>query len=230
MKECNVILIDDRPAFFTSSTLKNILRRALDNHQLKINLLPLNPKDEKFVDGEGIILIDRIIKEFDTPQYLRRSIQLIATDYDFGGDKTNGFEIVRILRNTFKTNKQIILYSSNIENVIDKILEGKKAEITERIVDLVKANIADFCQRDSHLGEAIIKHLNEEMKFSADKAFESELYKYRDYKFKTIYSKFENKTLGEVAAIIAQQRHEGDLLKKELIEQVIAYMIMMENE
>ena len=230
MKECNVILIDDRPDFFTSSTIKNILRRAAENHHLQINLFPLNPKEEKFVNDDGVIIPERLIMELDSPQYLKQSIQLIACDYDFGGDKTNGFEIVRILRNTFGSKKRIILYSSNIEDVIGKILDGERPEIVEKIVDLVSSSISAFCQRNNHLEEAMIKHLNEEVQFSTDKAFESELFKYKDYKFKTTYDKFENKTLGEVAELISKQKHEGDMLKQELIEQVIAYMIMMENE
>jgi len=230
MKECNVILIDDRPAFFTSATIKNILRRASENHRLQINLLPLNPKDEKFVDDDGIIIPERLVKELDTPQYLKQVIHLIACDYDFGGDKTNGFEIIRILRTTLESKKKIILYSSNLDNVIDKILDGERAGIVERITDLVNSNISAFCKRDEHLEESIIKQLNDESQFSADKAFESELYKYKDHKFKITYNKFENKTLGEVAELISKQKHEGEILKQELIEQVIAYMIMMENE
>ncbi|MES2328157.1 MAG: hypothetical protein V4539_01055 [Bacteroidota bacterium] len=230
MKTCNVILIDDRPTFFKSATINNILRRAEDNHQLQIKLLPLNPKEEKFVDEEGTIIPDRIVAALDTVDYLKQSIELIVCDYDFGGDKTNGFEIIRILRNTLNTKKKIILYSSNIENVVAKILEGDQAEIAAKIIDLVTSNITAFCQRDKHLEEAMIMQLNAEAQFSTDKAFEAELYKYRDYKFKTTYSKFENKTLGEVAYFISRQKPEGDLLKQELIEQVIAYMIMMENE
>lgn len=230
MKECNVILIDDRTAFFNSATIKNILRRAAENHHLQINLLPLNPKEEKFVDGEGIIIPDLVVKELDTPKYLKQSIQLIACDYDFGGDKTNGFEVIRLIRNTLESRKKIILYSSNLDNVIDKILDGEREGIIERIIDLVSSNIAAFCKRDEHLEEAIIKHLKDETQFSTDKAFESALYKYKDYKFKNSYAKFENKTLGEVAELISKQKHEGEALKQELIDQVIAYMIMMENE
>ena len=230
MKECNVILIDDRPSFFTSATINNILSRALEHHHLRINLLPLNPKDEKFVDEQGIIVPELIIKELDTPNYLKQLIHLIACDYDYGRDKTNGFEIIRFIRNTLNSKKKIILYSSNIENVIDKIIEGNRPEIVGRIVDLVSSNISAFCQRDSHLEEAIIKYLNEEIQFSTDKAFEQELFKYKDYKFKSTYDKFENKTLGEIAEIISRNKHEGELLKQELIEQVVAYMIMMENE
>ncbi|MDP1811731.1 MAG: hypothetical protein Q8K66_10055 [Sediminibacterium sp.] len=230
MKECNVIIIDDRPAFFTSATIKNILRRASENHHLQINLLPLNPKEEKFVDDEGVIIPERLIKELDTTKYLKQAVHLIACDYDFGGDKTNGFEIIRILRTTLESKKRIILYSSNLDNVIDKILEGERKGIVERITDLVNSNISAFCKRDEHLEESIIKHLKDESQFSADKAFESELYKYKDHKFKTTYDKFENKTLGEVAELISKQKHEGEVLKQELIEQVIAYMIMMKNE
>ena len=230
MRECNVILIDDRPNIASSSTIKNILRRANDNHQLKINLFPLNPKEERFVDEDGNIVLARLVEILDTDGYLKQSIQLIACDYDFGGDKINGFEIIRELRNTLHSKKKVILYSSNIEDVIGKILEGDKAEVTDKIVDLVSSSISSFCKKDNQLEEAMIKHLNAEGQFSADKAIEAELYRYKDYRFKNTYDKFENKTLGEIADFIAKHKHEGDLLKQEIVQQLIAYMIMMDNE
>ncbi len=226
----NVIFIDDRPGFFSGATISNILRRANDNHQIQINLIPLNPKDQKYVNEDGVIRPEKIIEALDSPQYLRQDIQLIACDYDFGGDVINGFEIVRMLRNNLESKKKIILYSSNIENVINNILEGSQNGIIEKITDLINSNISAFCKRDSHLEEAMIKYLKEEAVFSADKAFEAELYKYRDFKFKSSYRKFENMTLGEVADIISKNKNEANLLKKELIEQVVAYMVVMENE
>lgn len=230
MKECNVILIDDRSSFFKSSTINNILERALTNHHLQINLITLNPKEEKYVDDKGVINASLITNELDSSKYLKQPIQLIACDYDLGGDVTNGFEIIRILRNDLKCKKKIILYSSNIEDVIERILKGTQEAIVKKIIDLTNSNIASFCKRDSHLGEDMIKYLQEETKFSTDSFFESELYKYGAFKFKSTYDKFENKTLAEIAEVIAKQSDEGELLKKELIEQVIAYMILMENE
>lgn len=45
-----------------------------------------------------------------------------------------------------------------------------------------------------------------------------------------MYDKFENKSLGDIAEIIEKNPQEGERLKKELAEQVIAYMINLENE
>jgi hypothetical protein len=176
-----------------------------------------------------LIVPKKIIDELNTYNYLNQPIQLIICDYNLGGDDLNGFEIIRILRNEIGTKKRIILYSSNIDNVIDKILEGNKDEITAKISDLVNSNISEFCKKNNHLEESMIKYLDEESEFSTDKFFELELYKYGDYTFQSVYDKFENKRLSEIANLIANQPHEGERLKKELIEQVIAHMIHKEN-
>ena len=230
MQECNCIIIDDKKDFATSAMMTNFLKRARENNNLQINLIQLNPKSEKFVDDDGKIVQERVVAELNTEQYLKQLVHLIACDYDLVDDGTNGFDVVRLLRNKLNSKKKILLYSSNIDNVIDKIINGQKNEIKEKIIDLVKSSISSFCQREGHLEEEIIKHLQEETIFSSDKQFETELYKYGKFKFKATYDKFENKTLGEMAEIISKQSHEGDRLKKELIQQVIAYMIAMENE
>ena len=231
MIECNCIVIDDSKSFTTSSTMNNFLRRALENNKLQINLIHLNPKDERFVDDNGLILTDRIVNELNTNQYLKRLIHLVVCDYNLGDDSTNGFEIIRLLRNELKCKKKIILYSSNIDDVIDKIISGDNPEqVRKVIVDLVSSEISEFCQRNEHLEEEMIKQLLGEIKFSTDKYFEEELYKYRSYLFRAPYDKFKGKTLGDVADYIATHNHEGEILKKELIQQVVAYMIDLNDE
>lgn len=229
MKVCNVIVIDDKIGYTSSATMKNFINRAYENNQLQINLIHLNPKLEKYVDENGSIIIEKVITELKTNDYLNQMIHLIICDYDLGDDALNGFEIIRTLRKDIRTKKRVILYSSNIDNVIDKIVKGNTDEITAKIIDLVKSNISDFCKRDAHLEESIIKSLNEESDFSTDKFFEAELYKYGEYPFQSTYDKFENKKLSEIAKIISDDPNEGARLKKELIEQIIAHMIHKEN-
>lgn len=229
MKLCNVIVIDDKAGYTTSSTMRNFISRASANNHLQINFIHLNPKLQKYVDENGAIILERVVEELKTTEYLNQMVHLIICDYDLGDDILNGFEIIRTLRNDIGTKKRIILYSSNIDNVIDKIIAGNTDQITVKIVDLVKSSISDFCKRDQHLEESIIKILNEESEFSTDKFFEAELHKYGEYPFQSTYDKFENKKLSEIAKIIADQPHEGARLKKELIEQIIAHMIHKDN-
>lgn len=230
MKECNCVVIDDKRGFSTSALITNFLNQVYENNQIKINFYQLNPKEERFVDENGFIIRERIINELNSPKYLQQLVHLIVCDYDLTDDKINGFEVIRILRKDIKTKKKILLYSSNLSDVVDKIIQGEKEEVSDKIIDLVNSNISAFCKRDQHLLDAILKHLLEELVFSTDKFIESELYKYKDYKFKLVYDKFENKSLGDIAEIIEKNRHEGEILKKEIVEQVIAYMINLENE
>lgn len=231
MKECNCIVIDDNRSFTTSATITNFLKRASDNNQLQINLIHLNPKQEKFVDDKGVIVPDRIVSELDTTRYLKQSIQLIICDYNLGEDITNGFEIVRLLRNRLECKKKILLYSSNIDDVIDNIIKGPNPETVRRVIkDLVSSKISAFCQRDDHLTDEMIKHLLQELEFSSDSFFENLLFRYKDYRFKAPYDKFDGWTLGQVAETISKERPEGERLKKEMIQQVIAYMIDLKDE
>jgi len=231
MKECNCIVIDDSKNYTSSATITNFLERASKENKLQIKLIHLNPKDQKFVNEAGAIVLTKITEELNTSQYLKQSIQLIICDYNLGDDATNGFEIIRILRNKLGCKKKILLYSSNIDEVIDRILkETNQEEARKIIIDLVDSKISAFCKRDDHLLEEMIKHLLEELEFSTDNFFESELYRYGDFNFSAPYAKFGGMKLGMIAEHISKHTEEGNKLKKEMIQQVISYMIDLKDE
>jgi len=231
MEECNCIIIDDTPNIVKSATISDIKDRVQQNSHFHLNLLQLNPKDEEFLnDEDGSIIMEKLLEKLDSPSYLKQQIHLIICDYELGDKNVNGFEIVRELRNKLRTKKEIILYSSNIEDVIKKIFDSNEGDRIQRVKDLVASKIADFCKKDEHLGQAIIRALKAETSFSSDKFIESEMFKYSEYPFKNIYDRFEGKTLGEVAYIITQQIDEGARFKRELITQLISYMVDIKDD
>jgi hypothetical protein len=209
--------------------MTNFVKRAATAN-LRLNLIQLNPRDERFVDQEDDMISQvRLVEELNTKQFLKQPVHLIACDYDLADPGINGFEVIRLLRNNLGWRKKILLYSANIENVINTIISGKAEDKVQKIRDLVKVNIAEFCDREEHLEEAMLKYLSEESIFSTDGFLVSELYRYGTYKFIGPYEKFENKTLGEIAGIISNQPDEAAKFKKEIMEQVIAYMIDIKN-
>ncbi len=105
MKECNCIVIDDKRGFSKSALVSNFLTEA-ERKNIKINLIQLNPKDEPFVNDKGEIITSRVQEQLDTPKYLRQDIQLIICDYDLADEITDGFDIVRLLRNELKSKKK----------------------------------------------------------------------------------------------------------------------------
>ena len=229
MKDCTCIVIDDKRDYTLSATMTNFVKRAAAAH-LRVKLVQLNPREERFVDEEDdMISPERLLKELNTNNFLLQPVHLIACDYDLADAGINGFEVIRLLRFQLNCKRKILLYSSNIENVINTIISGRDGDKVQKIRDLVKVNIADFCDREEHLEEAMLKYLREESIFSADSFLVSELYRYKGYKFKGQYEKFENKTLGEIAGIVANQPDEAAKFKKEIMEQVIAYMIDLKN-
>ncbi|RZK38904.1 MAG: hypothetical protein EOO90_20650 [Pedobacter sp.] len=225
MEKCFCIVIDDSSQILDTATFNTIKENVKNSASIDLELIQLNPKSEEMINEEdGSILLDKVIERLNTPDYLKRQIHLIICDYELGDEKVNGFEIIRLLRNNLGSKKEIILYSSNIENVIDKII-NKEEDKAKSIKDLVSSKIFDFCLKDEHLSSAIIKAMKSEMDFSSDKFLEAELFKYPDLKFNNIYDRFEGKTLGEIAVVMSSNLDEGNRLKKEMISQVVAYMI-----
>ena len=73
-------------------------------------MIQLNPKEEYFVNDQGEIVTSRVKEQLNTTKYLRQDIQLIVCDYDLADDKVNGFDMVSLLRNELKSNKNNSLF------------------------------------------------------------------------------------------------------------------------
>ncbi len=228
MEKCFCIIIDDSTQIMDSAMITKIKENVKTTASIELELIQLNPKIEGLVNEDnGSILLDKVIERLNTPDYLKRQVHLIICDYELGDPDVNGFEIIRQLRNKLGSKKEIILYSSNIEDVIAKII-AKEEDKTKSIKDLVSSKIFDFCIKDEHLSNAIVKAIKSEMEYSSDKFLEAELFRYKDEKFKNIYDRFEGKKLGDIAGIMVTHVAEGNRLKKEMITQVIAYMVNTE--
>jgi len=231
MKECFCVVIDDTTRFVNSTFLSTFQREIRKSHKLQVEFEQLNPKDAAYIDEEGRIDISKVIADLQTPKYLKRAVHLVICDYGLGDDRVNGFEVIRKLRSEIKTKKKIILYSSNIDNVIMKILnDGQESERIARLKDLFSSQISSFCERDSHLTNSILEHLQQETEYTTDRQIVEALYRYGSRKFSAAYDKFENMQLAEVADILEKHDHERERFEKEIIDQIIGYLVGLENE
>lgn len=224
MIEKYLILIDEQSQ---SAVLRNI-KTTLKNDGIELVYKEFNPTDYQKRDN-GEIQFDNESFKTDLlalPYFMQ--LDSIVCDYNLIAEVIDGFQILKFIKSMNPNyKKQVILYSAQIENVIDGILKmGDFEKQKENLKSLIDCNI-DFRKRDSDYEQVIVKHVKKEKEFS----FEDELIKWfilrKDDAFNYLFPKYAGKKFEEVATCLQSKTPDSIDFKKDLVEQIISYLSLI---
>jgi len=223
MNQKYLILIDEQSQKAELEQIKNTLK----GDGIELVYKEYNPTDftKREDNGEKSFNYPFFVEALKQLQYFKQ-LDSIVCDYHLT-DIIDGFEIIKIIKKENTSyKKQIILYSANIDDVIDKIIRRDDDFDTKKnnLKQLVECNI-DFVKRDCFKDE-VIKHIKKEKPFS----FEDELIKWfesrEDDEFNGIFPKYQGKKFGEIAECLRKTKNDDSIeFKKELVGQIIAYLL-----
>jgi hypothetical protein len=186
-----------------------------------------------FDDGlltAGKIDIDKVVSEFKR-RFRHQTFHLAAFDWDLSDDTINGVELMRqfahhrILRNTPK-----LLYTGLLEDKLGAMLDDFKVgklsrnKLLAHIRTIIRADIRDFVGREKY--EEDILRILEQSDETIDLIIEEELNKFPDLRFANSFTSksFNGKTFIEISKILESEDRLRNDFKKEIIQQVIAYL------
>lgn len=185
-------------------------------------------KDEFFSDNR--IDINKVIEQF-YENHRGITYHLAAFDWDLGDDAINGVELIR----KFQENKILIhtpkiLYSGLLKNEISSQLDRfnndyqYKPSLIAWINTLIKVDVKNFVDRTAYEQEIIIQLTKTDE--TLDLIIEEELKKFPDLKFGNSFTSksFNGKTFLEIAKALEDNDMMRNDFKKEIIQQVIAYL------
>lgn len=221
----------------------------IDDGELKsiIDKIKLNLRKEGFTVVETIIDLsqsefqiksdddsDKQVLDFEKIKntlrgYFDEPFDIIACDYHYANDDLDGSKILSWLKNISTTEKKRIrkakfcLYSSEVDKVITK------TTTVDEITKLIKIRLTDLYKREQ-LAEGLSKLVKDNKRVDLNKELISELEKYGDLKFKSVYPQFKGKTFSEIAKEIDSESHHGVLFSKNLIEISVAHFSDLNNE
>lgn len=174
---------------------------------------------------EGKIDINKVVAEFKK-RFKGQTFQLAAFDRDLNDPNIDGVELIRQL--THHTNLKHtpkVLYSSDLEGLLSESIDNfNKENLIRRIKTLVNNEIKGYFDRDSYEND-ILRTLAKDEE-TLDLIIEEELRKFPTLVFKNVFvhEGFRNKTYEEIAAQLDEYTHLRNDFKKEIIQQVIAYL------
>lgn len=180
---------------------------------------------------ENKIDITKVVNEFFRT-YGQNTYHLVALDWDLGEDHIDGVELIRkfqenrILRHTPK-----ILYSGLLKDKISSQLDGFKKKstpdknsLTIWINTLIRIDVRNFVDRTLYEQEIINQFLKTDE--TIDLILEELLKKFPTLRFQNnfVSKSFAGKTFGELSQILESEDRLRNEFKKEIVQQVLAYL------
>ncbi len=219
-----LILVDEQPQ---SSVLRNI-ETILKNDGIELVYKEFNPINyQKRENGEILFDAESFKADLCGLSYFTR-LDSIVCDYNLIAGIIDGFQIIKIIKSINPNyKKQVILYSAQIESVIEDIIRTDDFEKQkENLKSLIECNI-DFRKRDNDYVQELIKHIKKEKDFS----FEDELVKWfslrKEDTFNYLFPKYKGKKFEEIAYCLQKNTPDSIEFKKDLVEQIISYLSLI---
>lgn len=173
----------------------------------------------------GKIDIEKVVLEFKK-KYKGQAFQLAAFDRDLNDPDIDGVELIRLLKHhKLLRNTPKVLYSSDLEGLLSDSYDNfNKEKLIKRIKTLVNNEIKGYFERDSYDSD-ILRTLAQDEE-TLDLIIEEELKKFPELIFKNafVHAEFKNKSFAEIAEKLEEYTHLRNDFKKEIVQQVIAYL------
>ncbi|KAA1242902.1 hypothetical protein [Aquimarina sp. RZ0] len=225
-----VLFIDDGSIDEIVERLRRNLKRR--GFTLIKSMIDLNQPKFKKKSGVGSkeTLDFQAIKDELIESYANEPLDLIACDYHYANDELDGYKILGWLKNESRSKKHRIrrakfcLYSSEGDKL------AKKTNSIEDLSKLIRHRFDDFLKRENLANDLSGILLKEEEKFDFSKALDNELSKFPDFKFKSVYPKFEGKEISEIIQEMTKETHHGIKFQQNLVELTIAHFIELNKE
>lgn len=216
-----LILVDEQSQ---SAVLQNITA-TLKSEGIELIFKEFNPINyQKRDNGEIFFDIESFKNDLLNLPYFRQ-LDSIVCDYNLIAKVIDVFQIIQIIKSINPNyKKQVILYSAQIETVIEDIIKvGDFEKQKENLKSLINCNI-DFRKRDSDYEQGLVRHIKKEKEFS----FEDELIKWfflrKDDVFNYLFPKYSGKRFEEIAICLQSKTPDSMEFKRDLVEQIISYL------
>lgn len=219
-----LLYIDDNKIDSQIENLRTKLKRQ--GHELKATFLHLN---EDFMTKDPYtgktILVKKKIQTFIMENYMNENFDIVASDYDFKDGHIDGLELLKWIKNESISRGSKIrrakfcLYSAEQDKV------AREINTVDKVKKLVKLRIDDFIDRTQIPDELLRIFLMPQKKYLFNDHVVYYLEKFGKEKFQSVYPKFKEMTLFEIANEIDKDSPNGIEFQKYLVELTVAHLI-----
>jgi len=218
------LIIDDNDQ---SEEIESLQRRAKEIHGIELDCYQFNIGNSSLTDvlSNGLIDKDKVVLEFKR-RFGRRNFNIVALDYDLEDTNIKGTDLIRIFNyNQLLKKSPKMVYSGLLDDVLKDIIRDETLDkAVTKIKSMVRNKVIDYLDRDQRDSQ-ILKFLSEDP-LSSELLISDILNKYPDLVFESnfVSDNFKGKTYAELAVILDSDIALDNEFKKEILEQVFAYL------
>lgn len=220
MEQRHLIVVDEQSQ---ADALKRIGDSLLSD-SIELICTEIDPRKYKKRLANGDVIFDReaftdAIKSVPFINHL----DVFATDYNLIENQLKGIDVVKMFNeiNPYYK-KRIVIYSAQIETVINDILTGKEFDQQQAILQLITQHDISYLTSAGEF-ENKFKHLIEkEPNITIDARLAESMMAIDSGEVSCVIPTFEQLTLGEIAKLLLSKSDKSIALRKELTDHILA--------
>lgn len=152
-------------------------------------------------------------------------LDIFATDYNLLDDELKGIDLIAMLYELLPHyNKKIIMYSAQIEDVIDNIItkrtDGFKQQIT--MLKLLAQNEINYLSSDGEFENKIKQLIIKEPDLTIDSRLADSLCALDNENFKCIIPEYKDRRISEIGKMLLTKGEEAIALRRSITEYIMA--------
>ena len=222
MVQRHLILVDEQSQ---KDRLKRI-SESLKKDGIELIYEEINPNDysSRLESGDSKFDKAALKDKLHSIKFLSH-LDIFATDYNLVEDELKGIDLIAILYELLPYyNKKIIMYSAQIEDVIDNIItkraDGFKQQIT--MLKLLAQNEINYLRSDGEFENRIKKLIIKEPELTIDYRLADSLCAIDNEDFRCIIPGYTDKRISEIGKMLLTKGEEAIALRRSITEHIMA--------
>jgi len=220
MEQRHLVVVDEQ-------SQKDAIKRigdSLKSDGIELISIEIDPnKYKKRLDNGDV--------EFDTDAFklalssipFINHLDVFATDYNLIDNLLKGIDVVTIfneVRPSFK--KRVVIYSAQIETVINDILTGKSFEVQQAMLQLMTQHDITYLTSEREFENKFKRLIEKEPNITIDARLAESMMAIDSGEVSCLIPAFNQLTFSEIAELLLSKDDRSIALRKELTDQIMA--------
>lgn len=220
MEQRHLIVIDEQSQAERLTRLKNSLR----SDGIELIYYEMDPSNctNRGANGDLSFSLEILKKNLCSIPYLSR-VDVFATDYNLIEGELKGIDVIKLLYDCVPYfNKRVVLYSAQIEDVINDIITSHEFKDQIAFLKLMTKNEVDYLSSEGEFESQFKSLIVKEPNLTIDSRLSDALLSLENPDFKCTIPNYDSYSICDIGKMLCQKGCQD--LKKDIVDHIIAYI------
>lgn len=218
----HLILVDEQSQKYRLERI----RKSLENDGIQLVYEEINPNDcsRRLENGDLSFDKDALKSKLQSIQFISH-LDIFATDYNLIEDELKGVDLIEMLYEVLPYYRnQVVVYSAQIEDVINNIITKRAVSFEQQItmLKMLAQNEISYLSSEGEFENKIKKLIIKEPDLTIDSRLADSLCAIDNEKFKCFIPGYKDKKICEIGKLLLTKGEESIKLRKSISDHIIA--------